>query len=387
MTDERPISVAELLARSGGQPGASGRRRRHRPDGSNTVSVQELTGEIPVIRDDQPAPGSTTAEVDDAGELPGTGASEAGVETDAPASTAEVDGAEGVAAEEVPAAGEAAGPAEQGTLEAPAEVTDADVDAEATESTETETEAAIVEDGRGEGTDVDGAADVGAAEPEPTGTVEPAAAVGEPEDDHGDAERPVQAWSQWDGQVTGMATADFSTSTIRERAEREGAVAPESVGTAPDTRALSLAQVGRAAADAEDQHPDLEHTGAEYDDLDQPGADQPSADRPVAGRTRDADAAARPEHGGVRSWFALLAEVAVGLAAGAGLFYGFLKLWQWGGGLPTLGFATVLAFVVIIAIVTFTHYLRKTTDYLTLGLALLVGLVVTFVPLLMVLAE
>ena len=47
-----PISVAELLARSGthGAPALTRRRRRRRGDSS--VSVAELTGEIPVIRDD-----------------------------------------------------------------------------------------------------------------------------------------------------------------------------------------------------------------------------------------------------------------------------------------------------------------------------------------------
>ena len=56
----RPISVAELLARNGtiGAPPAGGRRRRRRGN-ADAVSVAELTGEIPVIRDEpvvEPAP-------------------------------------------------------------------------------------------------------------------------------------------------------------------------------------------------------------------------------------------------------------------------------------------------------------------------------------------
>jgi hypothetical protein len=49
----RPISVAELLARHGtiGEPAVARRRRRRRRD-SDAVTVAELTGEIPVIRDD-----------------------------------------------------------------------------------------------------------------------------------------------------------------------------------------------------------------------------------------------------------------------------------------------------------------------------------------------
>jgi hypothetical protein len=49
----RPISVAELLARNGtiGAPPVGGRRRRRRGN-SDSVSVAELTGEIPIVGDD-----------------------------------------------------------------------------------------------------------------------------------------------------------------------------------------------------------------------------------------------------------------------------------------------------------------------------------------------
>ena len=48
----RPISVAELLARNGtiGAPPVGGRRRRRRGN-SDSVTVAELTGEIPLVRD------------------------------------------------------------------------------------------------------------------------------------------------------------------------------------------------------------------------------------------------------------------------------------------------------------------------------------------------
>jgi hypothetical protein len=48
----RPISVAELLARNGtiGAPPVGGRRRRRRGD-TDSISVAELTGEIPIITD------------------------------------------------------------------------------------------------------------------------------------------------------------------------------------------------------------------------------------------------------------------------------------------------------------------------------------------------
>jgi hypothetical protein len=48
----RPISVAELLAKNGtiGAPPVGGRRRRRRGDG-DSVTVAELTGEIPIVSD------------------------------------------------------------------------------------------------------------------------------------------------------------------------------------------------------------------------------------------------------------------------------------------------------------------------------------------------
>jgi hypothetical protein len=49
----RPISVAELLAKNGtiGAPPVGGRRRRRRGN-SDSVTVAELTGEIPIVTDD-----------------------------------------------------------------------------------------------------------------------------------------------------------------------------------------------------------------------------------------------------------------------------------------------------------------------------------------------
>ncbi|BBY06990.1 hypothetical protein [Mycobacterium noviomagense] len=52
-SNTRPISVAELLAKNGtiGAPPPAGRRRRRRHN-SAAVTVAELTGEIPVVRDE-----------------------------------------------------------------------------------------------------------------------------------------------------------------------------------------------------------------------------------------------------------------------------------------------------------------------------------------------
>ncbi|OBA61538.1 hypothetical protein A5647_09845 [Mycobacterium sp. 1100029.7] len=62
----RPISVAELLARNGtiGAPAVTRRRRRRRGD-SDAVTVAELTGEIPVIRDEDEHEANGSVEVAD----------------------------------------------------------------------------------------------------------------------------------------------------------------------------------------------------------------------------------------------------------------------------------------------------------------------------------
>ena len=68
--ETRPISVAELLARNGtiGAPAVSRRRHRRRGAG-DAVSVAELTGEIPVIRDhdhDEIEPSASDADAHEA---------------------------------------------------------------------------------------------------------------------------------------------------------------------------------------------------------------------------------------------------------------------------------------------------------------------------------
>lgn len=57
----RPISVAELLARNGtiGAPPVGGRRRKRRGD-TDSISVAELTGEIPIVRSEEVPDAETT---------------------------------------------------------------------------------------------------------------------------------------------------------------------------------------------------------------------------------------------------------------------------------------------------------------------------------------
>ncbi|MCS3787034.1 hypothetical protein [Tsukamurella ocularis] len=426
MSEERRISLAELLAREGGTPPApaGGRRRRHR-GGENSITVAELTGEIPVIRDDQPAPGAAEApaeqpEVPAAPETPAAQAAQFAPaapvapaqqsayepeivtpevvepEVDAPAAEPAASAEQAAQDDDEPITSSflAAAVAAPGPVEVPAPQ---EPEAPAVDETPAQPEGrrgGLLRWGRGPR-----AAEVPQAAEAPHEAVqapEPAAeAVAEQATDPAAAEPTVQAdvpqaedgrdyaWSRWDqAEAPIMATADFNTAQVRERQSRFAEIeADDTVDVKPvaaptpdvdldapparDTAALSAQQIDDARAE---EAPDF---------LAKPG----DADSGEGADARDEEA------GKGRGWLALAAEVVLGLAAGAGLFYGFFKLWNWGGGWPTIALTVVLAFIVIIGIVTFTHYLRKTTDYLTLVLALFVGLVITFGPLLMALGS
>lgn len=107
------------------------------------------------------------------------------------------------------------------------------------------------------------------------------------------------------------------------------------------------------------------------------------ADAAVAKKARAAAKKAKKESQGpsaLLGWLALLGEVVLGLIVGAGLFWGFTELWK-----QYVYLALVLAVVVIFAIVTFAHVLRK-RDLPTTLLALGVGMLVTIGPLVLLAA-
>lgn len=88
----------------------------------------------------------------------------------------------------------------------------------------------------------------------------------------------------------------------------------------------------------------------------------------------------RDDKSPLMGWLTLIGEGVLGLAVGAGLFWGFTELWK-----LYIYLALILAVVVIFAIVTFAHVLRK-RDLPTTLLALGVGMLVTIGPLVLLAA-
>ena len=402
----RPISVAELLAKNGtiGAPPVGGRRRRRRGN-ADAVTVAELTGEIPIIRPDEPEP--SPAPVDEAPAAETDTAAAADSET-APSTNGEVDTAE----PEVEAVPDAEPHAQ---VEAEPEVEqELDVEAEPEAESESEVE----------------------AEPEPEAVpdsgVEPSTGEGadsgvdledDSEDDYADA------------------VAEYSARLEDRDAEPAETPAP---------RRFGFGRLKRAPApdvDAEQMSPDpLDDTAAEVDadtllegadeaetaeidDLDSAAAEADvdadrEADSAVRDDTADADDSGLPSYlrssseplfggqtvaddlarraGSSRdddvdgdgvdvleedptrarpmssvahgAW--IVGQSVLAVVFGAGLFVAFDQLWKWNNIV-----ALVLSVLVILGLVVGVRVVRKTEDIGSTLIAVAVGALVTLGPL------
>ncbi len=112
-------------------------------------------------------------------------------------------------------------------------------------------------------------------------------------------------------------------------------------------------------------------------------AEQKAARKAAKAEAKAAKAADRENHepSAALGWAAFAGEIVLGLGVGAGLFWGFTELWK-----QYVYLALALAIVVIFAIVTFAHVLRK-RDLPTTLLALGVGMLVTIGPLVFLAAQ
>ena len=382
----RPISVAELLARNGtiGAPPVGGHRRRRRRN-SETVSVAELTGEIPVVRDEAPAADVAEVEVAEAPEV---------VETDLPVAEAEADA---VAEAEAGSA-----EAEEQTAETVVVYPDVTESAEAVIHEATEGE---VLDQATEGEVLDQATedevlDEVATEVEVVDEVADEVVLDEVADE-------VVVDAVADEAVLEEVVEQVEVAPAAERVETPP---PLSRAPVPSRRrglqrsydprpARRVSGAEQMAFDPVDQSVDLaelvdEHTGdteeirsylrspggplfsgeSVVDDLARRGVEAEAADVSEAGAVPPA----RPR--GVLSLLGLgviaVLQSLLAVMFGAGLFIAFDQLWRWNNIV-----ALALSVLVILSLVVAVRVVRRTKDIASTLIAVAVGALVTLGPL------
>ncbi|KAA0022343.1 hypothetical protein [Antrihabitans cavernicola] len=343
--EPKQISVAELLARNGQKGGVNateGGRRRAGVAGG--ITVAELTGEIPVYRDE-----------------PRVDAKEAPVAEKAP----EPAKAEPVKSEPVkpePANVEPAKP-EPAKAEAP-KLEEPKAEApkvEAPEPVEPKAAEPKVEEPKPE---PPATAAWPAPTPTPNQAPEPTAAlriqdIPVPKE----PQRPTAWSSQSEPQL--LAGSPTSNDLIRRPDVREDVRPEEStevVNNFGPLRDPSGAPVQRS------------WMTKRSDDVVAPD-DKPVVEEPAASDVPEA------KHSNVRQWLVLLGQAVVAIVIGALLFKGFERLWDM---LPWV--ALVLAVLVILGLVALVRILRKTDDLLSIVIAIVVGVFVTMGPLVFLLS-
>jgi len=322
----RPISVAELLAKNGtiGSPPVGGRRRRRRGN-SDSVTVAELTGEIPIVRSGQiPVVTETTTETEpdvvdvvdehvEPIELPATN----GAATAAPVAPVEPTVQPPVEPEPVPSR-RVEGPPPRSSFPTPRRE-------------------------RGPERSHD---------PRPLRRPEPTAAA-------------LQAASAGSGaeQMT-FDPVDDAAPVLELPAEEQAAevVELQSYLRSSDGTLFS----GQTVAD------DLARRGIVREEDDQPAA-------AVAVETEPAERTDHPGGGKgaalMRGAVAVLQSI-LAVAFGAGLFIAFDQLWRWNNIV-----ALVLSVLVILGLVVAVRVVRKTEDIASTLIAVAVGALVTLGPL------
>lgn len=376
MSDDntRPISVAELLARNGtiGSPPVGGHRRRKR---RNAVSVAELTGEIPVIR---------------TGEIPIVGEDEAA--DDGYVIREEAVSAETVVVYSTPPDAAALeytdGPEYTDTPDytpdytstsdyayTPATIVEADVYAGAATVDETHStyEVAVVD--------------------EPAVVAEAAEVVREVlvEDVAVSVPQPV-------ARQPVAAPPRSSPPWARRRSTPERSHDPRPRRRSSDAEQMTYDPVDEAVDIADlvaEQVPDPEDlrsylrssTGTLFsgetvaDDIARRGqVSETDEDRGYNDEDYEqADSSAAPNRGAlhvVGSSVVAILQSLLAVVFGAGLFIAFDQLWQWNNIV-----ALALSTLVIVALVVGVHVVRKTEDFVSILIAVAVGILVTFGPL------
>ena len=390
-SNTRPISVAELLAKNGtiGAPPVGGRRRRRRGN-ADAVTVAELTGEIPIVRPDEPAPTQDDEQVtqDDQGTENGevtVAEPDTGTEAESDAETDLEPTAEPEAELETDT--------ETDEVADAAEVTEADdelVDVEETDRVD-EAETDVEAD-----TDDDTDADAETEDDYADAVAEYAAHV-----EHRDAESdPVEfvapprrsPFGRFGRKNTAAVDAELmSPDPIDADAEEdaddldEAPVAEED--TEVDAAALDTDEDTDTDTDTDDEADDelpsyLRSTadplfGGETvaDDVARRGARPSLEDLDLDGEVEDEDEEPRQMSPLVHGLW-IVGQSVVAVVFGAGLFVAFDQLWKWNNIV-----ALVLSVLVILGLVVGVRVVRKTEDIGSTLIAVAVGALVTLGPL------
>ncbi|MCX7445328.1 hypothetical protein OS125_08755 [Corynebacterium sp. P7003] len=342
---EKKLTVAELMARAaeegqGETPRPRRRRRRSLDEGG--VSVAELTGSIPAV-ETKPAESRHSSVPLDTSE--GESAETRGAERSGSHAVTETDTS--APGDAVPTTGGKPVPGESGEVRKVASGVDVE-DAPATaETAPTEVP----------GKDVD---------PTPPG-----------ETPRPSADETVVLSIVTDEDPVRLTTGEFPKVTPRQVQEERAGVA--SVPSSPPSDAVDAARTPSVAVDGDGGPHTTEMVAV------------PAGAAPDATGTDDAttvtadtgsDSGRSPDEGesgqGKVSVAAVLGMILVGLVVGVALFFGFEKLW----GHFNTALTAVLAIAVTGGIVGVVHALRTERDGLSMFLAGLAGLAVTFGPLL-----
>ena len=326
----RPISVAELLARNGtiGSPPVSGRRHRRRGN-DQSVTVAELTGEIPVIRVEEPVAEPEAAE-------------EPVAEEPASAETVVV-----YAADET-----------DETVVVYADETDETVVVYADETDETDetddTDDADYTD------ETDYTDHVDYTEPAPVAGFPPLSSAPLPS-----RERGLELSHDPRPQRRSSGAEQMTYDPVDQSVDLVGLV-DDQAEVAEELRSY-LRSSGGTLFSGETVADDLARRGVIEVDDDLPGAGLVTA---TPARPSEAPLTA------LRHGLVAVAQSVLAVVFGAGLFLGFDQLWRWNNIV-----ALVLSVLVILGLVVAVRAVRKTEDIASTLIAVAVGALVTLGPL------
>jgi len=365
--DSQQISVAELLKRNGQSVESRGGRRRRGVAGG--ISVAELTGEIPIVRQS----GSRAAAEPESAEAAAQPEA-AAPENSAPSAAAEAVAETAKSAEPAPKV-----PADRTAAFAVSFDDDDDDDDDEPQTPKAESKPAAPPVTTPKPTSTPSPGQTSKSSPgqwvsrAPLNSSSPTQVTQEPallsgQTLAGDLMRQERAATQ---------SPSLRPPILPPRVPTPVAKAPAPAAPAPAAPEESTELIDKIAdADAGEAE-----ATAVVDLVKAPvAADGATKSTAVAESETDVEAQPAAEEAGernsIREWAVLAGQVVVALIVGGAMFKGFEKLWDM---LPWV--ALVLALIVIVGLVAVVRVLRKTDDITSFVIAVVVGMIVTLGPL------